>query len=71
MATLNSLDKDSMAVTKSRGLNAEPWCILTFTSKPLFLQLFLHQYTYIEYQYTCVEYQKPKILYTFGQILIV
>jgi len=24
-----------MTITNSRGLNAEPWCILTFTSKPL------------------------------------
>ena len=32
-ATLNSLDKASMTITNSNGLNAEPWCILTFTSK--------------------------------------
>jgi len=36
-ATLNSLDKASMTVTNSKVLNAEPWCILTFTTKPLLL----------------------------------
>ena len=30
-ATLNSLDKASMTITNSKGLNAEPWCIPTFT----------------------------------------
>ena len=37
-----------MTITNSNGLDAEPWCIPTFTSKQLlyhklFLQLFLHQ----------------------------
>jgi len=35
--TLNSLDKASMTITNSKGLNAEPWCIPTFTSKQLLL----------------------------------
>jgi len=30
-ATVNSLDKASMTVTESKGLNAEPWCIATHT----------------------------------------
>jgi len=34
-ATLNSLDKACMTITNSKGLNAEPWCIPTFTSEPL------------------------------------
>jgi len=34
-ATLNSLDKASMAITNSKELNAEPWCIPTFTSKTI------------------------------------
>ena len=40
-ATLNSLDKASMTITNSKGLNAEVelWCIPTFTSKPLLLVL--------------------------------
>jgi len=33
--TLNSVDKASMTITISDGLNAECWCILTFTSKQL------------------------------------
>jgi len=49
-ATLNSLDKASMTVTNSKGLNAEPWCILTLPENhccfhKLFVQLLLHQYT--------------------------
>jgi len=36
-ATLNSLDMASMTITNNNGLNAEPWCITTFTSKPLLL----------------------------------
>jgi len=28
MATLNSLDKDSMTIANSKGLSAEPWCAL-------------------------------------------
>jgi len=36
-ATLNSLDKASMTITNSKVLNAEPWCIPTFTSKPSLL----------------------------------
>jgi len=36
-ATLNSLDKASMTISNSRGLNAEPWCIPTFTLKLLLL----------------------------------
>jgi len=37
-ATLNSVHcKVSMKITNSKGLNAEPWCIPTFTSKPLLL----------------------------------
>jgi len=35
--TLNSLDKAYMTITNSKGLNAEPWCILSFTQKPLML----------------------------------
>jgi len=36
-ATLNSQDKASMTIKNSKGLNAEPWCIPTFTSKRLML----------------------------------
>ena len=36
-ATLNSLDMASMTITNNSGLNPEPWCIPTFTSKPLLL----------------------------------
>ena len=36
-ATLNSLDMASMTITNNNGLNPEPWCIPTFTSKPLLL----------------------------------
>jgi len=36
-ATLNSLDMASMTITNNSGLNAEPWCIPIFTSKPLLL----------------------------------
>jgi len=40
-ATPNSLDKASMTTTNRKALNAEPCCILNFTSKPLlFLQGF-------------------------------
>jgi len=35
--TLNYVDKASMTITNSKGLYAEPWCISTFTSKPLLL----------------------------------
>jgi len=34
-ANLNSLVKASLTITNSNGLNAEPWCIPTFTSKQL------------------------------------
>jgi len=35
-ATLNSLDMASMTITNNSGLNdAEPWCMPTFTSRPL------------------------------------
>jgi len=48
-ATLIYLDKASMTITNSKRLNAEPWCIATFTSNcysyhKLFLQLSLHQH---------------------------
>ena len=36
-AILNSRDMASMAITNNSGLNAEPWCMPTFTSKPLLL----------------------------------
>ena len=36
-ATLNSLDMAFMTITNNSGLNAEPWCIPTFTSAPLLL----------------------------------
>jgi len=36
-ATLNSLDKASMTITNSKELNAEPWCVPTFTPKQLLL----------------------------------
>ena len=36
-ATLNSLDMASMTITNNSGLNPDPWCIPTFTSKPLLL----------------------------------
>jgi len=36
-ATMNCLDKASMTITNRKGFNAEPWCIPTFTSKPLLL----------------------------------
>jgi len=47
---LNSHHKASMTITNSKGLNAEPWCIPTFTSKPLLLPrtvltLFMQHYT--------------------------
>jgi len=32
-ATLNSLDKASMTIINSKGLNAEPWCIPTYSPK--------------------------------------
>jgi len=41
-ATLHSLDKASMTITNSKGLNAEPWCILTLTSKPFLLPQTVH-----------------------------
>ena len=49
-ATLNSLDIASMTIMNNNGLNPEPWCIPTFTSKNLcyyhrlFWRLFLHLY---------------------------
>jgi len=36
-ATLNSQDEASMTITNRKGLNAEPWCLATFTSKLLLL----------------------------------
>ena len=38
-ATLNSLDMASMTITNNSGLNPDPWCIPTVTSKPLLLPL--------------------------------
>jgi len=36
-ATLNSLDMASMTITNNSWLNAEPWCMPSFTSKQLLL----------------------------------
>jgi len=36
-ATLNSVDNASKTITITKGLNAELWCIPTFTSKSLLL----------------------------------
>ena len=53
-ATLNSLDMASMTVTNNSGLNAEPWCIPTFTSKPLLLPVFGYRSAWISNCWTAL-----------------